>query len=89
MKLQSEHVAWDTTLGAEIETLRVDASDPGREDVNSQVVSALHRYGFAVLRGLSVEAVCAAHQLRAVGEALGQVTAQSPRGELVEDSDKA
>ena len=65
--------------------LRIDASGPIGEVVPA-TMGALKRMGFALLHGL----VERAHQddadrLEALGQRLGRVVPQSPRGELIED----
>ncbi len=84
--MQTEHLAWDAALNRRLDQLRIPVSEPLSATAAS-ISTALRRYGFAVLHGLSPAGTRKAGvpRLVALAQMLGRIVAQSPRGELVED----
>ena len=84
MNVAPQSVAWTSTLATELGGLRIDAGQ-SLDAVAQAATASVRTNGFALLRGLSADAVDLDDRLRALGNALGRVIVQSPRGELVED----
>jgi hypothetical protein len=84
--MQVNHIAWTATLADDLNRVRVVLNDGDMDAVAVDAERALNEYGFALVSGLGIEdPERIADRLLALGSRLGKVTAQSPRGELVED----
>ncbi len=86
MKNTTKHLAWDASLLNKLDSIWID----GSEDLLSIVdmaTQSLHHYGFALLRNFCADndQESAAARLTVLGEHLGTIVPQSPRGEYVED----
>lgn len=78
-------LAWDASLAASIDDLRIDASAPV-DGLTARLERALRTYGFALLHSLAADGETALDaRLEQLGRRLGRIVQQSPRGELVED----
>lgn len=86
MENTTKHIAWNASQLNELDSIWIDAS----KDLSSivdRVTQSLHNYGFALLRNLCSdnEQEAASAKLTLLGEHLGTIVPQSPRGERVED----
>jgi hypothetical protein len=83
--LEAVVFAWDASLADRLDEVRVDASGPVT-GFSESLVSVVRAYGFAVLDGVGgADAGRTDRRLVELGNALGTIVPQSPRGELIED----
>tara|TARA_B110000211_G_scaffold36304_1_gene36587 strand:+ start:9490 stop:10365 length:876 start_codon:yes stop_codon:yes gene_type:complete len=83
---KTEHFAWDASQLKTVDPLWIDGSDD-MSSIVDMATQSLHHYGFALLRNFcgDAEEASAAARLTMLGQHLGTIVPQSPRGELVEN----
>ena len=80
-----KHFAWDASHLSEIDSIWINGSED-METIIDMATQSLHHFGFAFLRNLCLDdKESTAARLTLLGENLGSIVSQSPRGELVED----
>ena len=85
MKKTISHIGWDASLLNQLDSIRINGS-VSLSSVVELATDSLQTYGFAILRNFCADnAQEAAARLTLLGEHLGTIVPQSPRGERVED----